>query len=105
MFLEWAIKNDLFIGEPQQQAIIAQVKNGAANGVNFLAHYSNSGHVFQQQFVQTAQQFVRQYCNNITSFNIFYSRDFALSFLTNAKQRDMWARLQLKSCKKWIIQK
>lgn len=88
LFLEWAIKNDLYIGEPQHQAIIAQVKNGAANGLDFLAQHSYSGHVFKQQFAPSAQQFVRQYCNNMSSFDILYSRDFALSFLTHAKQRD-----------------
>lgn len=88
LFLEWAIKNDLYIGKPQHQAIIAQVKNGAANGLDFLTQHSNSGHIFKQQFAPSAQQFVRQYCNNMSSFDILYSRDFALSFLTHAKQRD-----------------
>lgn len=88
MFVEWAIKNALYVGESQHQAIIAQVKNGVANGLDFLSKHINSGHIFTQQFTPTAQQFVRQYGNNMSSFDILYSRDYSLSFLTNTKQRN-----------------
>ena len=88
MFMEWAIKKEMYIGTVQDADIVAKVKNGSASGIDFLKTRTNNGRIFKEEFVQDVQKFVNQYGNNMSSYDILYSRDYVLSFLTDAKQRD-----------------
>lgn len=88
MFMEWAIQNKMYIGTVQDADIVEKVKNGNANGIDFLKTRTNNGRIFKEEFVQNSQKFVNQYGNNMSSYDILYSRDYMLSFLTVAKQRD-----------------
>ncbi len=93
MFMEWAIQKGLYVGAAQLADIVAKVKNGSASGIDFLRQHTHCGRIFKEDFapnaLQTnAQEFVRQYGNNVSGYDILYSRDYVLSFLTNAKQRD-----------------
>jgi hypothetical protein len=88
MFMEWAIHKGLYFSAAHLADIVAKVKNGSANGIDFLRHHTQCGRIFKEDFAPKAQEFVRQYGNNMSGHDILYSRDYVLSFLTNAKQRD-----------------
>jgi hypothetical protein len=88
MFMEWAIQKDLYTGSAQHADIIREVKNARANGIDFLSLHAHCGRIYKEDFVPNAQRFVHQYGRNMSSFDILYSRDYVLSFLTDRKQRD-----------------
>jgi hypothetical protein len=88
VFMEWAIKKDFYLGNSVQADIITKIKQDKANGVDFISEHNQCGHIYVEDFIPDVQQFVRQYCNNMSGKDILYSRDYVLSFLTNAKHRD-----------------
>jgi hypothetical protein len=88
MFMEWAIQKDMYVGAAHLANITAKVKSGSSNGIDFLRQHTHCGRIFKEDFAPNAQEFVRQYGNNMSGHDILYSRDYVLSFLTNAKQRD-----------------
>lgn len=88
VFMEWAIKKDFYLGNLDQANIIIKLKNATANGIDFIGQHTHSGHIYVEDFIPDVQQFVRQYCNNMSGKDILYTRDYVLSFLTDAKQRD-----------------
>lgn len=88
VFMEWAIKKDFYQGNSVQANIITKIKHDKANGIDFISEHNQCGHIYVEDFIPDVQQFVRQYCNNMSGKDILYSRDYVLSFLTDAKQRD-----------------
>jgi hypothetical protein len=88
MFMEWAIQKSFYVGTAQLTDIVEKVKNGSANGIDFLRQHTHCGRIYKENFTPNAQEFVRQYGSNMSGYDILYSRDYVLSFLTDPEQRD-----------------
>jgi hypothetical protein len=88
MLMEWSIQKGHYIGEALHADLIAKVKAATANGTDFLNAQTNNPHIYLQHFAKNSQEFIRQYCNNMSGFDILYYRDYCLSFLTNNAERE-----------------
>lgn len=87
MFCEWAINNNVYLGQQSQASIVASVKNNTANGVDFICAHSACGQIYAEDFAPNYYQFIRQYCHNISGNDVVYQRDYAMCFLVNNSER------------------
>jgi hypothetical protein len=87
IFIEWAIKNGLYLGQADEQTGIAAVKNGLSMRDFFQNHIKTAG-FYLPYFAPAHQQFVRQYVDNMSGHDVYFGRDYMLSFLTNNAERN-----------------
>lgn len=87
IFMEWAIKDELYIGQASEQEGIAAVKNGL-NMLDFFRQTIKTPSIYLEFFAPAQQQFVRQYIKNMSSRDVYYRGDYSLSFLTNNTERN-----------------
>jgi hypothetical protein len=87
VWLEWSILNGLYMGTNNEQVSINNVKAGTSNGVDFLRNQPEKSNLYLEQFAQAHQAFVRQYLNNLSTFDVLYARDYAMHFLSDAALR------------------
>ena len=85
--MQWAIKNDYYIGQTSEQEVIAAVKNGLTMA-KFFQKTIKTPSIYLEFFEHAYQQFVRQYINNMSSHDVYYWGDYSLSFLTNNTERN-----------------
>jgi hypothetical protein len=87
LFMEWAIKHDLYIGQTSEQAGVAAVKNGLSMH-DFFQQYIKTSAIYLEFFAPAQQQFVRQYIDNMSTHDVYFGRDYSLSFLSNKAERE-----------------
>lgn len=87
IFIEWAIKHDLYLGQATEQAGVAKVKNGL-NIIDFFQQHVKANGIYLEFFAPVHQQFIRQYINNMSSHDVYFGGDYLLSFLTKQAERD-----------------
>ena len=87
IFMEWGIKHGLYVGQTTEQAGVTAVKNGLPI-VDFFQQYVTASGIYLEFFAPPHQQFVRQYINNMSSHDVYFGRDYRLSFLINKAERN-----------------
>jgi hypothetical protein len=88
MLMEWSIQKGHYVGEPQFADLIAKVKVANANGTDFLNAQNHSATIYLEHFAKSSQEFIRQYCNNMSGYDILYYRDYCLTFLSKKNERE-----------------
>lgn len=87
LFMDWAIKHNIYIGQADEQAGVVAVKNGLDIREFFQQNVKTTA-IYLHNFAPAHQQFVRQYINNMSSHDVYFGRDYSFSFLTNKTERN-----------------
>jgi hypothetical protein len=86
IFLKWAIKNGLARVTKTNKKLIAEIKSGKKDSIDFVKSLGR-GYVIKSDFSK-AGDFIRIYIQNLSDNDIHFQQDIANAFLTSKKLKD-----------------
>lgn len=87
-FINWALENNLLSFPPSAQDSLDQFRSRKINIVEFIeANFANKSYIAQEDFVNIDPQFLSDYYDNLSGYDISYSRDFEFAFLKDETLR------------------
>jgi hypothetical protein len=89
LFLKWAIKNGLVQVSKTNKKLIAEIKSGKKESIDFVKSLDR-GYIIESDFSK-AGDFIRMYIQNLTDYDIYFEQDIANTFLTSKKLKNNYS--------------